>query len=86
MAPADHLPTGLVSAFFEYGTGVWRFAQATRSEALAMHDDFARILVFVHADPHLLKGGEGGKNGGADKDRVLALVRCHRLDLHRRRR
>merc|ERR1712151_1299542 len=41
-----------------------------------------RLIVLVLGDPHLLEGGEGGKDGATDPDRVLAFGRSDNLDLH----
>ena len=54
-------------------------------EALAVHDAGAGLVVLLLGDPHLLEGGEGGEDGAADPDGVLALRRGDDLDLHGRR-
>jgi len=51
-------------------------------KALAVDDGWAGLVVFLLADPHLLEGGEGGEDGTADPDGVLALGRRDDLDLH----
>lgn len=38
-----------------------------------------RLVVLALGDPHLLEGGEGGKDGPADPDGVLALRRGNHL-------
>mmetsp|Transcript_2399 Transcript_2399/g.9417 ORF Transcript_2399/g.9417 Transcript_2399/m.9417 type:complete len:397 (+) Transcript_2399:341-1531(+) len=53
-----------------------------RSEALAVHDAGAGLLVLLLGDPHLLEGGEGREDGAADPDGVLALGGSDHLDLH----
>mmetsp|Transcript_20460 Transcript_20460/g.52145 ORF Transcript_20460/g.52145 Transcript_20460/m.52145 type:complete len:436 (-) Transcript_20460:8-1315(-) len=52
------------------------------SEALPVHDGGAGLVVLALGDPHLLEGAEGGEDGAADPDGVLALRRGHDLDLH----
>lgn len=52
-------------------------------EALAVYDGRAALVVLLLRDPHLLEGGEGGEDGAADPDGVLALGRSDDLDLHR---
>ena len=52
-------------------------------EALAMHNGWAGLVVFLLADPHLLEGGQGGEDRAADPYRVFALGWCDDLDLHR---
>ena len=47
-----------------------------------MHNGWTRFVVLLLGDPHLLEGGEGGKNGTADPDGVLALRGSNDLDLH----
>jgi len=54
-----------------------------RLEALPVDDGRAGLVVFLLADPHLLEGGQGGKDGPADPDGVLALGGSDDLDLHR---
>merc|ERR1711972_666557 len=53
-------------------------------EAFAVNDGGARLVVLLLGDPHLLEGGEGGKDGAADPDGVLALRGSDDLDLHGR--
>merc|ERR1719479_112636 len=50
-------------------------------EALAVHDARARLVILVLGDPHLLEGGQGGKDGAANPDRVLPLRRGYDLNL-----
>merc|ERR1712028_146942 len=54
-------------------------------EALAVDDGRARLVVLLLGDPHLLEGREGGEDGAADPDGVLALRGGDNLDLHGRR-
>ena len=42
-------------------------------EALAVDNGRARLVVLLLGDPHLLEGREGGEDGAADPDGVLAL-------------
>mmetsp|Transcript_16069 Transcript_16069/g.22656 ORF Transcript_16069/g.22656 Transcript_16069/m.22656 type:complete len:387 (-) Transcript_16069:93-1253(-) len=51
-------------------------------EALAVDDRWARLVVLLLGDPHLLEGGERCKDRSADPDGVLALWRSDDLDLH----
>lgn len=46
-----------------------------------MDDGRARFVVFLLGDPHLLEGGEGGKDGSSNPDGVLALRGSDDLDL-----
>eukprot|EP01084_Bolivina_argentea_P019642 36514_1 len=57
---------------------------AARSEALAVHDGRAGLVVLTLGDPHLLEGAQGRQDGAANPNGVLALRRSHDLDLHRR--
>ena len=52
-------------------------------EALAVHNRWAALIILLLGDPHLLEGGEGGKDGATDPDGVLALRGGDDLDLHR---
>jgi len=47
-------------------------------------DGGTRLVVLLLGDPHLLEGGEGGKDGATDPDGVLALGGSNNLDLHGR--
>jgi hypothetical protein len=51
-------------------------------EALAVHNGWARLVVLLLGDPHLLEGGQGGQDGATDPDGVLALRGSDDLDLH----
>ena len=51
-------------------------------EALPVDNGWARFIVFALGDPHLLEGGQRCKDGTSNPYRVLALWRCHDLDLH----
>merc|ERR1711893_51656 len=50
-------------------------------EALAVDNGWAALVVFLLGDPHLLEGGEGGKDGASDPDGVFPLWRSNDLDL-----
>merc|ERR1719209_1641941 len=54
---------------------------ASRLKALAVDDGWAALIVLLLRDPHLLEGGEGGKDGSSDPDRVLPLWWSNDLDL-----
>lgn len=51
-------------------------------EALAVDDAWARFVVFLLGDPHLLESGQGGQDGTADPDGVFPLGGSDDLDLH----
>merc|ERR1712127_835845 len=55
---------------------------AWRLEALAVNDARARLVVLLLGDPHLLEGGQRGKDRAANPDGVLALRGSHDLDGH----
>ena len=63
--------------------GHWR---ACLSEALAVDDGRARVVVLLLRDPHLLEGAQRREDGPADPDRVLALGGRDDADPHRGRR
>merc|ERR1712055_910354 len=50
-------------------------------EALPVDNGWAALVVLLLGDPHLLEGGEGGKDGATDPDRVLPLGGGDDLDL-----
>merc|ERR1719447_1312893 len=50
-------------------------------EALAVDNGWAALVVLLLGDPHLLEGGEGGKDGATDPDGVLPLRGSNDLDL-----
>ena len=54
----------------------------TASEALAVHDGGAALIILTLGDPHLLEGAQGGQDGASDPHAVLTLRGCHDLDLH----
>ena len=47
-----------------------------------MDNGWARFVVLLFGDPHLLEGGEGGQDGATDPYRVFPLWRSDDLDLH----
>ncbi len=51
-------------------------------EALAMNNGWSRFIIFLLGYPHLLEGGERGKDGATDPYRVFPLGRSNDLDLH----
>ena len=51
-------------------------------EALSVDDLRSRLVVLLLGDPHLLEGGERGKNGTTNPDGVLALRGSNNFDLH----
>merc|ERR1719348_875436 len=50
-------------------------------EAFPMDDGWAALIVLLLGDPHLLEGGERGKDGSSDPDGVLPLGGSDDLDL-----
>merc|ERR1719397_1543888 len=58
----------------------------SRSEALAVHDARATLVVLILRDPHLLERAQRRQDGPANPDGVLPLRRCHNLHLHGGRR
>merc|ERR1712066_1070330 len=53
------------------------------SEALAVDDGGARLVVLALRDPHLLECAQRGQDRTSDPHRVLALWWRNNLDLHR---
>ena len=53
-----------------------------RLETLSVDNGWARFIVFLFADPHLLEGGEGSQDGSTDPDGVFPLWWGDDLDLH----
>ena len=51
------------------------------SEALPVYNGWARLVVFLFGNPHLLEGGEGSQDGSSDPDRIFPLRWCNDLDL-----
>merc|ERR1712168_1207955 len=51
-------------------------------EAFPVDDGWARFVVFLLADPHLLEGGERSQDGSSDPDEVFPLWWSNDLDLH----
>jgi len=51
-------------------------------EALLVDDGWAGLVVFSFGDPHGLEGGQGGKDGTTDPDRVFTLWWSDDLHLH----
>ena len=60
-------------------------AIANALEALAVDDGRSTLIVLLLGDPHLLEGGERGKDGASDPYRVFPLWWGNNLDLHRGR-
>jgi hypothetical protein len=54
-------------------------------EALSVDNRWSRLVILLLADPHLLEGGEGCKDGSTDPYGVFALGWSDDLDLHRSR-
>jgi len=53
-----------------------------RLEALPVDNAWARLIVFLLGDPHLLEGGQGGQDGTTDPDGVFSLWGSNDLDLN----
>jgi len=51
-------------------------------EAFSVDNGWARFVVFLLGDPHLLEGGERSQDGSSDPDGVFPLWWCDDLDLH----
>ena len=51
-------------------------------EAFSVDDGWARFVIFLFADPHLLEGGEGSQDGSTDPNGVFPLWWGDDLDLH----
>ena len=47
-----------------------------------MDNAWARLVVFLLGDPHLLEGGKRSKDRSSDPDRVFPLGRSNNLYLH----
>jgi len=56
--------------------------EGERLEALPVDNGWARLIVLLFGDPHLLECGEGSKDGASDPDGVLPLWWGNNLDLH----
>ncbi len=52
-------------------------------EALPVHDTWARLIVLLFWNPHLLEGWEWGEDGAADPYGILTLRWSNYLYLHR---
>lgn len=55
-----------------------------RLEALSVDNGWARLIVLLLGDPHLLEGRERGQDGPTNPDGVFPLGRSDNLDLHGR--
>ncbi len=51
-------------------------------EALPVDNGWARLIVLLLGDPHLLEGGKGSKDGTSNPDGVLPLWWGNDFDLH----
>lgn len=51
-------------------------------EALAVDNGWARLIVLLFGDPHLLEGGQGSQDGSTDPYGVFTLGWSNDLDLH----
>jgi len=47
-----------------------------------MDNGWSRLVVLFLGNPHLLEGGEGGKDGSSNPDGVFALRGGNDFDLH----
>ncbi len=56
--------------------------QVSSLEALAVDNGWARLVILLLGDPHLLEGGEGSQDGATNPYRVFPLGRSDDLDLH----
>merc|ERR1711962_1458012 len=62
----DWMPTG-------FKIGINSAPMSTVPSAIQAEAARSALIVLLLGDPHLLEGGEGGKNGSSDPDRVLPL-------------
>ena len=53
-------------------------------EAFPVDDSRTTLIILLHGDPHLLKGGKGSDEGATDPGRVLPLWRSDDLDVNSR--
>merc|ERR1719147_455366 len=61
--------------YFKILNGMWNL------EALSVDNARAGLIILLLGDPHLLEGGERGKDGSSDPDRVLPLRGGNDLNL-----
>merc|ERR1712198_424006 len=61
--------------YFKILNGMWNL------EALSVDNARAGLIILLLGDPHLLEGGERGKDGSSDPDRVLPLRGSNDLNL-----
>ena len=63
------------------GTILFVSTRITPLEALPVDNAGARLVILLLGDPHLLEGGQRGKDGSSDPDRVFPLWWSNDLDL-----
>merc|ERR1712180_73541 len=51
-------------------------------EAFPVDNRWARFVVLLFGDPHLLEGGEGSQDGSSDPDGIFPLWWGNNFDLH----
>jgi len=51
-------------------------------EAFPVDNGWARLIILLFADPHLLEGGQGSQDGATDPYGVFSLGWSNDLDLH----
>jgi len=56
--------------------------RAQNLEAFPVDDGWSRFVILLLADPHLLEGGKGSKDGSSNPYRVFPLWWSDDLDLH----
>merc|ERR1711907_655355 len=78
-------PDGLHIQHVTETLGKLNRTRAKPSEALPVHNRWARLVVLSLGDPHLLESAQGREDRAANPHRVFALRWCHNLDLHGRR-
>merc|ERR1712008_651863 len=59
-----------------------KVSKLTDLETFPVDDGWARFVIFLLADPHLLEGGEGRQDGTSDPYGVFPFWGCNDLDLH----
>merc|ERR1719330_424754 len=67
---------------FVWAVFLWCVCESVHLEAFTVDDGWARFVVFLLADPHLLEGGQGSQDGSSNPDGVFPLWWSDDLDLH----
>merc|ERR1719330_312628 len=67
---------------FVWAVFLWCVCESVHLETFPVDDGWARFVVFLFADPHLLEGGKGSQDGTSDPYRVFPLWGSDDLDFH----